>query len=133
MTSLPKSTNYKKREIRHQTIYSRSLITRSIVVPINSIGKNIKDVLAKTISNQIEGKCVVEGYVKPDSTKLITYSSGLVEVSVMRTPPLTACSFSNLWLAKNINRKSVDIISSPLFPTSIILLLLFHSNIVTIT
>ena len=127
MTSLPKSTNFKKREIKHQTIYSRSLITRSIIVPINSIGKNIKDVLGKTISNQIEGKCVVEGYVKPDSTKLITYSSGLVEGTYIRFEVVFECQICCpvegmlvQCVAKNITKAGIRAESSEEQPSPIV-------------
>ena len=59
-------------------IYSTALITRSIPVNIINVGNNIKQTLEKVISLQIEGKCVVDGFVKPNSTKILTYSSGLV-------------------------------------------------------
>ena len=68
----------KRKEIRLQTIYSRCLITRNIVLPITSIGKNIHDSIEKYIQSSFEGKCVVEGYIKSGSSKIITYSSGLV-------------------------------------------------------
>jgi DNA-directed RNA polymerase subunit E'/Rpb7 len=69
---------FKKREIKLLSIYSRSLITRSISIPITSIGKNIQQTIEKNIAVEFEGKCIVEGYVKPGSTKIITYSSGIV-------------------------------------------------------
>jgi len=69
---------FKKREIKLLSIYSRSLITRSISIPITSIGKNIQQTIEKNIAIEFEGKCIVEGYVKPGSTKIITYSSGIV-------------------------------------------------------
>ncbi len=39
----------KKREVKHQTIYTRSIVTRNLIIPINNIAKNIKDVLEKFI------------------------------------------------------------------------------------
>jgi DNA-directed RNA polymerase subunit E'/Rpb7 len=68
----------KRRENRIQSIYSRCLITRNIVVPITAIGKNIKETIEENIKAKFEGKCVVEGYIKPNSANIITYSSGLV-------------------------------------------------------
>lgn len=70
---------YKKKELRLSSVYSRCLITRSVVLPITAIGKNIKETIENNISTQFEGKCLVEGYIKPNSSKLITYSSGLIE------------------------------------------------------
>ena len=59
-------------------IYSTILITRNIPVNIINVGNNIKQTLERAISLQIEGKCTVDGYIKPNSTRILTYSSGLV-------------------------------------------------------
>lgn len=72
---------FKKREIRYASIYSQSLITRSISLPITTIGKNLKQTIEKDIANNFEGKCVAEGFIKSGSSKIITYSSGLVKGS----------------------------------------------------
>jgi DNA-directed RNA polymerase subunit E'/Rpb7 len=68
----------RKKDTRVSSIYSRCLITRSIVLPITAIGKNIKEVIEVNISSNYEGKCVVEGFIKPNSSKIITYSSGTI-------------------------------------------------------
>jgi DNA-directed RNA polymerase subunit E'/Rpb7 len=70
---------FKKKEIKHSSIYTRSVITRSVVLPIVTIGKNIKETLEKAIVIHFEGKCIVEGYVKSGSCKIITHSSGLIQ------------------------------------------------------
>lgn len=69
----------KKKEIILSSIYSRSIITRTISLPITAIGKNLKQVIEEYISFHYEGKCVVEGFIKPQSTKIITYSSGTIK------------------------------------------------------
>jgi len=80
MESITKPTQQKKRrENRIQTVYSRCLITRKIVLPITSIGKNLQEVIEDNIKFSFEGKCLVEGYIKPNSSKIITYSSGIIE------------------------------------------------------
>jgi DNA-directed RNA polymerase subunit E'/Rpb7 len=68
----------KRKENRIQSVYSRCLITRNIVLPITAIGKNIKETIEENIKSKFEGKCVVEGYIKPNSSNIITHSSGLV-------------------------------------------------------
>jgi len=73
---------FKKNENKIYSVYSRCLITRNIVLPISAIGKNIKENIERTISANFEGKCIVEGYIKPNSCKIITYSSGLIERSI---------------------------------------------------
>jgi DNA-directed RNA polymerase subunit E'/Rpb7 len=68
----------KRKENRIQSIYSRCLITRNIVLPITAIGKNIRETIEENIKFKFEGKCLVEGYIKPNSSNIITHSSGLV-------------------------------------------------------
>lgn len=72
----------KKRDIKQQqlsSIYAKCLINRTITLPITAIGKNLKSTIETNIASNFEGKCVVEGFVKPNSCKLITYSSGLIQ------------------------------------------------------
>ena len=68
----------KRKETKITSIYSRCLITRNIVLPITAIGKNIKEVIEDNIKSNFEGKCLVEGFIKPNSAKIITYSSGII-------------------------------------------------------
>lgn len=72
---------HKKRKIdaKIQSIYSRCLITRKIVLPITTIGKNLKETIEENIKNNFEAKCVVEGFIKTNSSKIITFSSGVIE------------------------------------------------------
>jgi len=67
----------RQREIR--TVYSLSQITKKIALPINAIGRNLQQTIEETIAAMVEGKCIVEGYVKPHSVRVITYSSGLIK------------------------------------------------------
>ena len=73
----PRNTQYKQKEIR--TVYSLSQITKKIALPITAIGRNLQQTIEETIAAMIEGKCIVEGYVKPHSVRVITYSSGLIK------------------------------------------------------
>lgn len=80
MEAVSKITQFKKRkDTKLQNIYSRCLLTRKIVLPITFIGKNLDEVIEEYVHNNFEGKCVVEGFVKPNSCKIIRYSSGIIE------------------------------------------------------
>ena len=59
-------------------IYSQSVISRRIALSIANVGRTLKQNLEGLVASEIEGKCIVEGFVKPGSTRLLTYSSGLV-------------------------------------------------------
>lgn len=81
-TAVPPSTikvdATKKKKNKYVGLYMSSLITRRITLPIKAIGRNIKETIEKVIVKTIEGKCTVEGFIKPNSTKILTYSSGLI-------------------------------------------------------
>ncbi len=78
-TSKYTHVNKMRKYNKTQTIYSRCLLTRKVVLPITYVGKNIDEVMEEYIKNTFEGKCVVEGFVKPNSSKIIRYSSGIIE------------------------------------------------------
>jgi DNA-directed RNA polymerase subunit E'/Rpb7 len=76
--SKPPQQKIKRRDARIQSIYSRCLITRNIVLPITAVGKNIRETIEENIKASFEGKCIVEGYIKTNSSKIVTHSSGLI-------------------------------------------------------
>ena len=68
-----------KRSVK--SIYSRTMISKKVCLSINNVGKNIKEVLEESIRGSYDGKCLDEGYVKPSSSSIITYSSPIVQGS----------------------------------------------------
>ncbi len=79
MATIQENSKFKKRRVTG--IYSSMLITRKIVLSIVNVGNNIKQTLEQVIAKQVEGRCVVEGFVKPMSSKILTYSSGTLKGS----------------------------------------------------
>ena len=78
MESIAKNTQQKKRrETRIQTVYSRCLITRKIILPITSIGKNLQEVIEENIKAIFEEKCLVEGYIKSNSSNSLFFVTSL--------------------------------------------------------
>jgi hypothetical protein len=68
---------YRQKETR--SVYCPCQITKSVMLPMTAIGKNLQQTLENTIAKMVGGKCIVEGYVKPDSVRVITFSSGMVK------------------------------------------------------
>jgi hypothetical protein len=98
----------------NMTLFSTALITKKIHVNIQNIGSNIKQTLEKMISADIEGKCIVEGFVKNRSTKIMTYSSGLVQGSSVTFEVVYECSICSPvegmiihCIAKNITKAGI--------------------------
>jgi DNA-directed RNA polymerase subunit E'/Rpb7 len=62
-------------------VYIPSILTTKVVLHITEVGKNVKQNLENKIIQKISNKCIPEGYVKPQSIKIQTYSAGLVPMS----------------------------------------------------
>jgi hypothetical protein len=69
----------KRKDVALHPIYSRGLISRAIVLPMTAINSRLKETIEIAVSNQFEGKCIIEGYIKKGSSRVISYSSGLIQ------------------------------------------------------
>ena len=84
-----KQKNDKPKEIHEP--YIPSVLSMKIVLSINEIGKNIKQNLERIIVSKTEGKCIVEGYIRPDSVNILTYSSGKVNAGMVEFQTTFEC------------------------------------------
>ena len=60
------------------SLYIKNIISKKLSLPIKYVGTNIAEILEQILTNNFEGKCCIEGYVKRGSVKIITFSSGTV-------------------------------------------------------
>lgn len=77
-----KAHHFTFNHLDRQTVYTECAVSKRVVIDLTLIGKANEDLtttLYRTLSTTIEGKCSVEGFVKPNSCQLISYSSGVVE------------------------------------------------------
>ena len=68
--------------VDENAIYHKTLISKKVLVNIVNIGKNLNETLRTRVASQIEGKCIMEGYVKPNSVVIKSNSSGLIRGGV---------------------------------------------------
>lgn len=61
-----------------ETLFSKSLTTTNIALDFNNVGKNIKKTLEDYLKYNFEGKCLDQGYIKPDSCQIVNYSCGTI-------------------------------------------------------
>jgi len=61
------------------SIYIESILSRTIGLKITDVGKNLSDNLQTKIHYDVEGKCIGEGFIKPKSVHIVSYSGGLVK------------------------------------------------------
>ena len=59
-------------------LYMKILINRKVKLPFKLVGGNINQILLDELRNQLEGKCCNEGFIKPNTISIITYSSGII-------------------------------------------------------
>lgn len=125
---LVKPLRNKRREIKYSSIYSKAMITRNISIPIKFVGKNIQETIEKNIGSLFESKCIVEGFVKPGSSKIITYSSGLVHGTNIQFEVvfecLVCCPVEGMLIqciAKNITKAGIRAETSDETPSPVII------------
>lgn len=70
--------NNRNQNIINDSLFSKILISKKVMLPITNVGKNIKETLEKYLSHNFEGKCQREGYIKKQSISNIIYSSGII-------------------------------------------------------
>jgi DNA-directed RNA polymerase subunit E'/Rpb7 len=76
-----KDIEHKQAKQKGLGIYMLSIITRKVFLPFSSIGSNINDLLQKKLSNELEGRCTIEGFIKENSVRIINYSSGILKAN----------------------------------------------------
>jgi hypothetical protein len=73
-------------------LYSRAVLSQKVQLPFIIVGTNVEKTIQNTISSKIEGKCIVEGYVKPGSIKIINISSGTLQGRFIEFQVVFECS-----------------------------------------
>ena len=64
---------------QNPNIYVTNLIHKKISVPFCKIGNNMNEYFKKYSEINFEGKCHKEGYIKPFSTSIVSYTTGLLK------------------------------------------------------
>ena len=131
-----KKSKYRQKEAKN--VYGVSQITKSIMLPISAVGKAIHQTIERVIGSMVEGKCIVEGFVKTGSVRVITYSSGLLKGENVLFDVVFECEVcypvAGMLLnciAKNITKAGIRAESSEETPSPFVLFIArdhFYSN-----
>lgn len=89
-------------------VYYKGLLNRYVNIPFTLVGRNIDTIITKYLSD-IEGKCNEEGYIKPNSIKLINYSSGLLNGANIKFNVNFECYICNPTEGLTINCKVTNV------------------------
>jgi len=92
--------NYRPRNDPNQkrneySVYARNMISMKIHLNMREIGDSTKLNLERKIVQRTEGKCIPEGYVRPDSVKIVTYSSGVIKMNLVEFQVVFECLICN--------------------------------------
>jgi DNA-directed RNA polymerase subunit E'/Rpb7 len=60
-------------------VYVRSLLSMKVILKITEIGRQVKQNLERKIIQQTEGKCIPQGFIRPNSVRVVSYSSGNIQ------------------------------------------------------
>lgn len=66
---------------KQDTIYVKKILNKNITISANELGDDIDKVIKISLDNEINGICINEGYVKPDSTKILMRSAGNMRIN----------------------------------------------------
>lgn len=66
----------KKGRKRGLGIYMQNVLYKPVTLSFHNIGNNIAELLNEKTSREFEGKCNEEGYIKPNSIRLLSFSAG---------------------------------------------------------
>jgi hypothetical protein len=67
------------KQSKHQTmesekgigLYSLSMVSRKIALPFNVVDAYVKRTLNEKLIQEVEGKCIEQGFVKPNSVRIL--------------------------------------------------------------
>lgn len=96
-------------------VYENSLLNKTIRMHIQEVGSQIKMNLENKIKSLYIGKCIPEGFIKPNSIKIINYSSGMVDGEYINFSVNFECKICNPvegmlieCLVKNITKAGIS-------------------------
>jgi DNA-directed RNA polymerase subunit E'/Rpb7 len=58
------------------SLFDRAIMERQVTVHITNVGKNLTQTLESVVKKKYEGRCTVEGFIKPGSISIHSYSAG---------------------------------------------------------
>ena len=68
---------------RSAGLYGQSVVDARLALSVSEIGKNLATILHQRLRSSVEGICIAQGYVKPGSVLVLTYSSGVATGSIV--------------------------------------------------
>jgi len=101
-------------------LYNKTIITKKINIPMRNITtiinktEDLKKYMEQVIDKEISDKCIVEGYIKPNSITVLSHSNGIQENQSIKFQVVFECLVCNPsegqlinCVAKNITKAGI--------------------------
>ena len=75
-------------------LYIASTLTAKIPIHINEVGQTIQQNLEEALNDRVANKCIEEGYIRPGSIRVHTYSAGIVRAEFVDFHVVYQCQVS---------------------------------------
>jgi hypothetical protein len=72
-------------------VYIKSVLSKKVVLSITEVGSNTKKILEEKITSGVEGKCIAEGFIRPGSIRVLSYSSPVVHGDAVEFQTIFEC------------------------------------------
>ncbi len=76
-------------------VYVNSMLSKKVTLSIVEIGKNVKYNLEKRIKQSIEGRCIADGFIRPKTVEIVSYSSGVIKDDHVEFQVIYRCLICN--------------------------------------
>jgi DNA-directed RNA polymerase subunit E'/Rpb7 len=62
-------------------LYRKQILTKRIFITADKLGKDIDKTIKDKLDNEINGICVKEGYIKPNTSSILLRSEGVLSIN----------------------------------------------------
>lgn len=89
-----KTLNSNKKKNNNENLYVKNILSEKININFKNIDSNLEETLENILKKK-EGICIKEGYIKPNSIKLMSYSCGELYSNNVEFQVLYECLLTN--------------------------------------
>ena len=62
-------------------LYQKKILTKNITISSDQLSSNLDDIIKDILNKEINGICITEGYIKPNSSTLLMRSEGNLRIN----------------------------------------------------
>lgn len=98
-----------KKEVIMSDLFIKHVFVERLHIPFVSVGTNIEYIIKEELVEKLEGKCNKDGYIKPDSIRILSISNGEIVSDVVMFYVTVECLLCHPMEGMTINVKAINI------------------------